>query len=312
LIVASQSACFSFRRDLVRWQQLAAPSWLAALVAGGHVPGAAPARGWRLFEVGFDGEEAFRRGHIPGARYLDTQQLEQAPLWNKVSDDALLHVLLDHGIRHDSTVILYGRHQSAAARAAHLMMYAGVADVRLLDGGLSGWLHAGLPLECGWPTSYPSAGEFGASFPAHPEWLIDTSQAKALLAQADGVLVSVRTWNEFIGETSGYSYIAARGEIPGARWGRDGADRDINNLSEFHHPDGTMQAAAHIDGLWRRAGVVPELQVAFYCGTGWRASLAFFYAWLLGWPRISVYDGGWCEWSRDPENPVVCQNGFFR
>ncbi|SIT49921.1 putative exported thiosulfate sulfur transferase / thiosulfate binding protein (fragment) [Paraburkholderia ribeironis] len=126
------------------------------------------------------------------------------------------------------------------------------------------------------------------------------------------MLVSVRTWGEFIGQTSGYSYIAARGEIAGTRWGRDGADRDVNSLSEFHHPDGTMQAAGHIDGLWRRAGVVPELQVAFYCGTGWRASLAFFYAWLLGWPRISVYDGGWCEWSRDPENPVMCQSGLFR
>jgi molybdopterin synthase sulfurtransferase len=311
LIVASPSACSTFRQDLARWQQLVAPSWLAALVASGRVPGAAPAVDWRLFEVGFDGEAAFRRGHIPGACYLDTQHLEQAPLWNKVSDDALLHALLDHGIRHDSTVILYGRIQSAAARAAHLMLYAGVADVRLLDGGLCGWLDAGLPLECGWPASYPCADEFGSPFPAHPECLIDTLQAKALLAQADGLLVSVRSWREFIGETSGYSYIATRGEIPGVRWGRDSADRDINSLREFHHPDGTMQAATHIDGLWRRAGVVPELQVAFYCGTGWRASLAFFYAWLLGWPRISVYDGGWCKWSGNPDNPIVCPKGFF-
>jgi thiosulfate/3-mercaptopyruvate sulfurtransferase len=43
----------------------------------------------------------------------------------------------------------------------------------------------------------------------------------------------------------------------------------------------------------------------FYCGTGWRASLAFFYAWLMNWQRIGVYDGGWCEWSGDPANPVV-------
>jgi thiosulfate/3-mercaptopyruvate sulfurtransferase len=244
----------------VRWQQLVAPSWLAALVAGRPVPDAAPAVGWRLFEVGFDGDAAFRRGHIPGARYLDTQHLEQAPLWNKVSDDALLHVLLNHGIRHDSTVILYGRNQSAAARAAHLMLYAGVADVRLLDGGLSSWLDAALPLECGWPASYRSEDEFGAPFPAHPEWLVDTPKAKALLAQADGALVSVRTWGEFVGKTSGYSYITARGEIPGARWGRESADRDINSLSEFHRHDGTLQAAAYIARLWRRAGVVPELQ----------------------------------------------------
>jgi molybdopterin synthase sulfurtransferase len=23
----------------------------------------------------------------------------------------------------------------------------------------------------------------------------------------------------------------------------------------------------------------------------------------MGWPRVSVYDGGWFEWSNDPDNP---------
>jgi thiosulfate/3-mercaptopyruvate sulfurtransferase len=49
------------------------------------------------------------------------------------------------------------------------------------------------------------------------------------------------------------------------------------------------------------------MRIAFYCGTGWRASLAFFYAWLMGWEHISVYDGGWFEWSSDPANPVICR-----
>jgi thiosulfate/3-mercaptopyruvate sulfurtransferase len=26
-------------------------------------------------------------------------------------------------------------------------------------------------------------------------------------------------------------------------------------------------------------------------------------AWLMGWPRVSVYDGGWFEWSNDESNP---------
>ncbi|MEJ2247847.1 MAG: rhodanese-like domain-containing protein, partial [Acidobacteriota bacterium] len=51
----------------------------------------------------------------------------------------------------------------------------------------------------------------------------------------------------------------------------------------------------------------------FYCGTGWRASEAFFYAYLMGWERISVYDGGWFEWSLDARNPVETgiPEGFF-
>jgi len=23
----------------------------------------------------------------------------------------------------------------------------------------------------------------------------------------------------------------------------------------------------------------------------------------MGWPRVSVFDGGWFEWSNDPKNP---------
>jgi thiosulfate/3-mercaptopyruvate sulfurtransferase len=44
--------------------------------------------------------------------------------------------------------------------------------------------------------------------------------------------------------------------------------------------------------------------IPFYCGTGWRGSEAFYNAWLMGFPRISVYDGGWYEWSNDPGNPT--------
>ncbi|WP_305065691.1 rhodanese-like domain-containing protein, partial [Methanococcoides sp.] len=38
---------------------------------------------------------------------------------------------------------------------------------------------------------------------------------------------------------------------------------------------------------------------AFYCGTGWRGSEAFFNAWLMGWDNAAVYDGGWLEWSNN-------------
>ena len=295
-----------FRPDLARWRQLPSPAWLARLLDGAPVQ-AAPAGTWRLFEVGCDSLAAYQAGHIPGAGYIDTNRLERQPLWNKVSDEALLALLLEHGIRHDTTVILYGRGSLAAARAAHLMLYAGVADVRLLDGGLDAWLRAGHALQQGAPAPVPPADAFGAAFPARPDFLIDTAQARELLQQADGALVSIRTWQEHVGATSGYSYIEARGDIPGARWGRAGKDGDVHSMSEYQHADGTMKPPAEISALWRQAGIEPGQRTAFYCGTGWRASLAFFYAWLMEWERISVYDGGWCEWSR--VNPPASCSG---
>jgi thiosulfate/3-mercaptopyruvate sulfurtransferase len=273
--------------DTRRSRQLATPAWLLA-----HGPAVL------LFEVGCQGRGAYESGHIPGAGYIDTCELEGGPLWNKVGDDAWLAVLLANGIRHDSTVILYGRNQLAAARAAHLMLYAGVEDVRLLDGGMAAWSACGYPLVSGTARPRLAARDFGCAYPARPDYLIDFAQASALQAGGDGVLASIRTWGEHSGAVSGYSYIAARGDIPGARWGRAGEEGDVNSVSCYLDPDGCLRAPAQIEAMWAQAGITRDRRVAFYCGTGWRASFAFVCAWLMGWERISVYDGGWCEWSR--------------
>lgn len=299
-------APFGFRRDLPRWRQLVSPAWVAGLVTGVPIT-AAPAGEWRLFEIGFGAAEAFARAHIPGAGYIDTAQLEHGPLWNKVPDAELKQLLLGHGIRHDVTVVLYSRNCLAAARAAHLLLYAGVVDVRLLDGGFAAWTGAGLAVAHGVPRNYNAAADFGGPFPGCPEYLMGMPQARSLMEQPDGTLASIRTWNEHIGKTSGYRYIDARGDIPGARWGRAGAGDDVNSMADFHRGDGRMKPAEDIRRMWHAAGIHSGRHTAFYCGTGWRASLAFFYAWLMNWERIAVYDGGWCEWSRDAGNPVVCR-----
>ncbi len=302
-----------FRPDLPRWRHLVAPPWLARVIAGEPVL-AAPSAQWRLLEVGFGTRDLFEQAHIPGAAYLDTRELECEPLWNKVCNDALLALLLKQGIRYDTTVILYGRNTLAAARAAHLMLYAGVQDVRILDGGFTAWEGAGLAVQAGdatgatAPVANHAIASFGTSFPARPDYLIGMDEVRRILNGGEGTLVSTRTWNEFIGKTSGYSYISACGDIPGARWGRAGNDDDVNSMSEYHEPDGTMKPASAIRDLWKRAGIEQAGRTAFYCGTGWRASLAFFYAWLMEWEDISVYDGGWCEWSSDPANPVICRS----
>jgi 3-mercaptopyruvate sulfurtransferase SseA len=305
LILPAADCPYGFRRDLARWRQLVTPAWIAGLVAGDAVP-AAPAGAWRLFEAGCGDGDAFAGGHVPGAGYLDTMQFEHGPLWNKVADAALLDALREHGIRHEVTVILYGRNVLAAARIAHLLLYAGVADVRLLDGGFAAWLHAGLPLADGGPRRWPAARDFGPAAPARPEYLFDMPQTHSLLAHGTGSLVSTRTWSEFVGTTSGYSYIPVRGEIPGALWGRAGDEGDVHSMSAFH-TDGRMKPAQQIRAMWAASGIHPGRLCVFYCGTGWRASLAFFYAWLMGWSRIAVYDGGWCEWSSAEGNPILCR-----
>ncbi|GGY57292.1 hypothetical protein GCM10007387_44810 [Pseudoduganella albidiflava] len=290
---------------LVRDRQLVGAKALAALIADGAV-----ASRWRVVEAGCGIAHRFAAAHIPGAAYLDTGAIEGGPLWNRVGDDALLRVLLAHGIRHDTTVILYGRNNLAAARVAHLLLYAGVADVRLLDGGFAAWLAGGHPCERGPARPSGAATDFGAPFPVHPEYVVDMAAARALLARPDAALASIRSEAEFLGKVSGYSYIAARGDIPGARWGRAGDDGDVNSMSAYHLADGTMRPAGEIAAMWAQNGITPDKRIAFYCGTGWRASMAFFYAWLMGWDDIAVYDGGWLEWSNEAAGGKPCIAGM--
>lgn len=208
--------------------------------------------------------------HIPGADYIDTNEVESEPLWNKVSDEQLKAMLAKHGIRHDTTVILYGRDVYAAARVAQIMLYAGVKDVRLLDGGWQTWSDAGLPVERGTPPKVKAEPDFGVKIPAQPQLMLDMEQARGLLHRQDASLVSIRSWPEFIGTTSGYSYIKPKGEIAGARWGHAGSDS--THMEDFHNPDGTMRSADDITAMWKAWNIKPDQQVSFYCGTGWRAS----------------------------------------
>src|SRR3954469_23565081 len=66
-----------------------------------------------------------------------------------------------------------------------------------------------------------------------------------------------------------------------------------------------MRPYPEIAANWAEAGITADKWVAFYCGTGWRASETWFYAYLQDWQRIAVYDGGWFEWSQDPANNPI-------
>lgn len=289
-------------QKLPHFEQLVYPQWLHDLQKNKSVE-AKPTGDWKVFEAGWGAPKLYLLSHIPGAGYIDTNEVESEPLWNKVSDEQLKAMLAKHGIRHDTTVILYGRDVYAAARVAQIMLYAGVKDVRLLDGGWKTWSDSGLPVERGTATKVKPEPDFGVTIPAQPQLMLDMEQARGLLNRKDASLVSIRSWPEFIGTTSGYSYIKPKGDIAGARWGHAGSDS--THMEDFHNPDGTMRSADDIAEMWKSWNILPEQHVAFYCGTGWRASETFMYARAMGWQNVAVYDGGWYEWSANPKNPVA-------
>ncbi|WP_397546987.1 rhodanese-like domain-containing protein [Rhodothermus marinus] len=300
---------------LPRYRHLVPAVWVKGLLEGLSVPEYDNDR-FIIVHAHYRNRDAYLSGHIPGAIDMDTLALEAPETWNRRAPDELKAALEAHGITADTTVVLYGKFmfprdtdpfpgsaagQLGAMRLAFIMIYAGVRDVRVLNGGFQAWIDAGYPISTDDVPKRPVA-DFGAPIPAHPELAVDTPEAKQMLAAPDAELVCVRSYREYIGEVSGYNYIEAKGRIPGAIFADCG--RDAYHMDNYRNVDHTTREYHEIDAIWRRNGITPDKHLAFYCGTGWRGSEAWFNAWLMGWPRVSVYDGGWFEWSRDPGNPI--------
>ncbi len=301
--------------SLLRYDRLVPPSLVAEMMPGGIRRKTGPA-GTLICHAHYRNPDDYLEGHVPGAIPLDTLALEEPGLWNRRPPGELADALLSLGMGADSTVVLYGRYgdpddgvpfpgssagQIAAMRCALILMYAGVRDVRVMNGGLMAWEAEGLPVT-GEPAEPEPLSELGFDVPARPEIFVDVPEAKRILAAEEAELVSMRSWREFIGEVSGYNYIDVKGRIPGAVFGDCGSD--AYHMENFRNPDHTMREYAEIEAHWLERGVTPDKRLAFYCGTGWRASEAFMSAYLLGWTDIAVFDGGWLEWNNDPENPI--------
>ncbi len=141
---------------------------------------------WRLDRP--DGSEEFRAGHVPGAVYVDLDH--QLASHGEPADgrhplptvEALQAAARSWGVDDDSTVVVYDDQGNlAAARAWWLLTYAGVADVRVLDGGLQAWTAAGRPLETG--DAAPAPGTVTLSYGHLP--VVDADEVVDVAA--DGV-----------------------------------------------------------------------------------------------------------------------------
>jgi len=306
--------------QLARYQHLVSAEWLQTLINTGSAPEYNNNR-YVLCHAHYQNREAYTEGHIPTAIDLDTNLLESNETWNRRTPEELYEVFKQLGITAETTVILYGRFsypdnndpfpgssagQLAAMRCALIMMYAGVKDVRILNGGLQSWNDAGYDTTTE-EFKAPPVDDFDANIPVHPEYIVDTPQAKEMLLHPHMNLVSVRSWREFIGEVSGYHYIEKKGRIPGAVFGNCGSD--AYHMENYRNLDHTTREYHEIQHIWGEVGITQDKHNAFYCGTGWRGSEAWFNAWLMGWPHVSVYDGGWFEWSNQ-DNPHQTGNPY--
>lgn len=285
------------------YQELVPASWVKDLVDG-KKPETYNGNKYKIFEVSWGDEskspDYLKKGHIKGAVHINTDEVEEGPLWNRLSDDRLQKFAENNGITTDTTVVLYGTDSMPSFRVAVILKYMGVKDVRVLNGGFTKWQNAGYALQ---KTSNPKVpvSSFGATVPVNKDYIIDLPQAKEILADKQGSkLVDIRSWDEYIGKVSGYDYIKPKGRPAGAVWGHAGTDS--SNLQDYRNLDNTMRNKDEILAMWKEWGITPDERLAFFCGTGWRAAEVLTYADVMGLKNISLYDGGWNEWSGNTGN----------
>lgn len=299
---------------LLRYKNLVSAAWVKAIVDG-EIPQHHSGNKTVIVHSHYRNREAYLSGHIPGAIDMDTLALESPETWNRRSPEELKEALEQHGITADTTVIMYGKFMTpdnddefpgsaaghiGAIRNTMIMLYAGVKDVKVLNGGFQSWKDAGYDISTE-DVQKQRVSDFGLNIPANPEIIVSIDQAKEMLKSEDAELVSTRSWPEYIGEVSGYNYIQKKGRIPGSVFGNCGTD--AYHMENYRNVDHTIREAQEVAQIWNEIDITPNKHLAFYCGTGWRGSEAFFNAWLMSWPRVSVFDGGWFEWSNDPSNP---------
>ncbi|TQS46786.1 sulfurtransferase [Cryptosporangium phraense] len=241
------------------------------------------------------GREHYRAGHVPGALFADLDTELASP--GTVADGRhplpaladLQETVRRWGVRIGKPVVAYDNTGGlAAARAWWLLRWAGVEDVRLLDGGLGAWIAAGYDVESG---ENPAPG--GGDVPLRPGQLpvLDADEAAALAGS--GVLLDARPGERYRGEVEPVD--SRPGHIPGAV-----SAPTAGNL----RPDGTFRPADELRELFAGKGVTGSAPVGVYCGSGVTAAHEVAALAIAG-IEASLYPGSWSQWSADPSRPAV-------
>ena len=243
---------------------------------------------WSLGDA--TGHDAYLRGHVPGAVYVDLDT-ELAGLpgaggrhplpSSEVFSDAMVRV----GVTDERQVVAYdGGSNMGAARLWWMLTDAGHRLVRVLDGGYAAWVAAGLPVENGEVT--PERGTF-TSDPSHRPTLDPEGVLRHL--RSGGAVYDVRAADRYRGENETIDPVA--GHIPGA---------SNLPLATLVGPRGFAERGeleAKLSHL--RAGDVLS------CGSGITAAAVMLAAEEAGVQDLVLFPGSWSAWITDPTRPIA-------
>jgi thiosulfate/3-mercaptopyruvate sulfurtransferase len=235
-------------------------------------------------------------GHLPGAVHIEDESLRTPtggmPVQFLPAAD-LARLFERAGVTAEKPVLVYsdGEDPLAATIAAYALLKAGHPRVLLLDGGFEAWRGVadvtqefGLHQPSSWTAPAPSV-PIAASL----------DDVRRMVDTDEGVLVDARPARLFRGEGKHW---VRNGHIPGA------VNLDWKSLVRSDN-ESLFKPRKEIEALLREAGLEATSPTILYCGTGREATLLYLYLkGVLQWPRVTLYEGSWTEWSANPSLPV--------
>ena len=235
-------------------------------------------------EGGHDPRAAYLEGHLPGAVAADFVHELTGPSEGFSGKrplppiERLQHDVRRWGIGRDSLVVVYDDNENRqAARAWWTLRWAGLGNVRLLDGGLDAWTGAGHRVDTAVP--FPLRGDAVLTPGALPSF--DADAAAGFVR--DGLLVDARDAKSF-----------AAGHIPGAI--------NIPTSGNVDAETGAFAAGEVLKARFAEYGLDGTRPVGVYCGGGVAASHQIAALATIG-IAASLFPGSWSAWSADPDRP---------
>ena len=236
-----------------------------------------------MFYMGMSAEEAaklpsaremYLGGHLPGAAFFD-HQLVTDPIgkyeYTVAPDSMLARQIGEIGIGNHAEVIVYASSLLASAtRAWWILRYAGVQNIRVLNGGLPAWKEAGGTVEAGEYKYEPAA--FTPAF------------KREMIANKEEVLAAVERGSVYIEDALPQDW-HDREHIPGS------VCLPLTDLTigwDVLRPQDEIEALVPARPKGER--------VITYCGGGIAAALNAMAHLMAGNDNVAVYDGSLFEW----------------
>ncbi len=244
------------------------------------------------------GQEAYDKGHIPGALPLTWQSLSQMDVefasenWGTLkSAETLSEALAGLGLQKDSMVIVYSDTQKGwgeDGRIKWTLQAAGIQNVKMLDGGIEGWANAGFEL-----TKTATVVE-ATEFQIEALDLVHSIDTATLSSEYDQYkVIDTRDLDEFEGAQK---FGEARGgHLPGALW---------MSYKDLLEKDGTLKSPDTLETVFQDAGLSKSDKIVTYCTAGIRSAHYAEILKMLGYDNVVNYDASYYVWANTPELKV--------